>query len=244
MKRIQNNRPIAVRFANVSKKYEIHHEKPTFVEKFVKGNNETFWALKQVSFSIYKGEKVGIIGPNGSGKTTLLKIISGITTPTSGRVQNYGKVVSLIDLEAGFHEDLTGIQNIYLNGSLLGMSHNQITKKLSSIIRFADIKQFIDAPLFTYSSGMKLRLGFAVAVHAEPDILVVDEHFSAGDSNFQQKSQKKMEEFFKQGKTILVVSHWLDFIKQHCNRVIYIRQGTIRQDGGKEVVRLYEQKTT
>ena len=237
-----HNQQLAIELIGVSKKYEIHHEKPTLVEKFVKGKNETFWALKKLHLAIHKGEKVGIIGPNGSGKTTLLKIITGITTPTEGKVTTNGKIVSLIDLEAGFHEDLSGIQNIYLNAMLLGMNRKTVDMHLHSIIAFADIRQFIDAPLFTYSSGMKLRLGFAIAVHANPDILIIDEHFSTGDSDFQIKSQKKMYDFFREGKTIIVVSHWLDFIQKNCNRILYIQHGTLKQDGGKSVIARYQKK--
>lgn len=222
---------IAIQLTGISKKYEIHHEKPTLVEKFVKGKNETFWALKDINLTINKGEKVGIIGPNGSGKTTLLKIIAGITTPTNGTVETNGKIVSLIDLEAGFHPDLTGEQNIYLNGMLLGMTNNEITHRLKHIIDFADIRQFIDAPLFTYSSGMKLRLGFAVAVHANPDILILDEGLSVGDKDFQKKSQHKFHELFSQGRTILMVTHLLNLIKKTCTRVITFDAGTIVDNG-------------
>lgn len=236
---MNKNNTIAIKLIGVGKKYEIHHEKPTLVEKFVKGKNETFWALRDINLTVKKGERVGIIGPNGSGKTTLLKIIAGITTPTMGSVQVNGKVISLIDLEAGFHEDLTGVQNIYLNGMLLGMTKNQIDQNLPRIISYADIRQFIDAPLFTYSSGMKLRLGFAVAVHADPDVLIIDEQFIAGDTNFQKKSQITIRGFLKQDKTILMVSHWLEFIKKNCDRVLFIQNGSITTDGGKNVTRIY-----
>ena len=196
------NNQIAIKLTGVSKLYTIHHEKPTLVEKMVKGREERFLALNDVSLTIKKGEKIGIIGPNGSGKTTLLKIIAGITTPTSGMIETHGKIVSLIDLEAGFHPDLTGEQNIYLNGMLLGMSKKEIRKMFNAIIRFADIGKFIDAPLFMYSSGMKLRLGFAVAVHANPDILILDEGFSVGDKKFQEKCNEKIDQLFRIKKTI------------------------------------------
>lgn len=217
---IKNTNNIAIQLTNVSKKYEIHHEKPTLVEKFVKGKNETFWALKNINLTIKKGERVGIIGPNGSGKTTLLKIITGITTPTAGTVTTKGKVVSLIDLEAGFHEDLTGYQNIFLSGMLLGLSRQEIETKLSAIISFADIKQFIDTPLFTYSSGMKLRLGFSVAIHADPDILLLDEVMVMGDEDFQKKSKSKIDQIFKGGATSIMVSHIIGHLQANCNRII------------------------
>ncbi len=222
---------VAIQLANVSKKYEIHHEKPTFVEKFVKGKNETFWALQDINLTIRRGETVGIIGPNGAGKTTLLKIISRIATPTKGEVKTCGNVVSLIDLEAGFHQDLTGLQNIFLNGMLLGLTKKEIEEKLISIIEFADIRQFIDAPLFTYSEGMKLRLGYSIAISSNPDILIFDEGIGAGDENFRKKSIAKTQEFFKQGKTIIIASHWMEFIKQNCKRIIEFEQGRIKHDG-------------
>lgn len=232
---------IAIELINVSKKYEIHHEKPTLVEKFVKGKNETFWALKDINLTIKKGERVGIIGPNGSGKTTLLKIVAGITTPTSGHISTAGRVVSLIDLTAGFHPDLSGYQNIFLNAMLLGLSKKEVQKKLTTIIAFADIRQFIDAPLFTYSSGMALRLGFAIAIYTNPDILILDEGFAVGDMNFQKKAQKKIRELFHQGKTILLAAHWLTFIRDNCSRVIILSNGTIDKDGTNTLIKTYEQ---
>ena len=229
----------AIILANISKKYEIHHEKPTLVEKFVKGRNETYWALKDVSATIRKGERVGIIGENGSGKTTLLKIIAGITTASSGTVQRYGKIVSLIDLEAGFHPDLTGYQNIYLNGMLIGLSKQEIDRRLNDIIQFAGLRQFIDAPLFTYSSGMSLRLGFSIAIHAEPDILLLDEGLAVGDAQFQKKAQARLHSLFKEGKTIIVVSHILNIIERTCDRIILLNRGTVIDDGGKRIVKQY-----
>ena len=224
---MRTNNNIAIQLTNVSKRYTIHHEKPTLVEHLVQGRHEELWALKDINITINKGEKVGIIGPNGSGKTTLLKIIAGITTPTTGTLETHGKIVSLIDLEAGFHPDLTGIDNVYLNGMLLGMKKEEISRKLDEIISFADIGQFIDAPLFTYSSGMKLRLGFSVAIHADPDTLILDENISAGDADFQKKSSVKIQNFFKQGKTVIVVSHWLEFIKKNCQRILIMNKGEI-----------------
>jgi len=187
-------------------------------------------ALNALNLTVKAGERVGIIGPNGSGKTTLLKIISGITTPTSGTIKTKGRIVSLIDLEAGFHQDLTGYQNIYLNGLLLGMRKNEISGKLKQIVAFADIGGFIDAPLFTYSSGMKLRLGFSIAINTNPEILIVDEGFFVGDDNFQHKTSKIIQDFSKRKKTILLVSHWLDYIHTTCNRIITFEKGRIIKD--------------
>src|SRR3989344_3026271 len=227
MQRGVNKDTFAVSLINVSKKYIIHHEKPTLVEHLIKGKKEEFWALKNINLTIKKGEKVGIIGPNGSGKTTLLKIISGITSPTFGKVKTYGNVVSLIDLEAGFHPDLTGYQNIFLNGMILGMKKKEIDEKLKNIIIFADIGRYIDVPLYTYSEGMKLRLGFSIAVHIDPDLLILDESLSAGDANFQKKSYSKIIEFIKKNKTIIVVSHWLNYIKDNCEKVYFMKEGRI-----------------
>lgn len=233
---------IAINLSDINKKYEIHHEKPTLVEKFVKRRNTTFWALRNINLTIRKGEKVGMIGPNGSGKTTLLKIIAGITTPSSGIAYIRGRIVSLIDLSAGFHPDLTGYQNIYLNGMLLGMSESEITRKIHTIIRFADIGQFIDVPLYTYSSGMQLRLGFSIAVHANPDILLLDEGLVVGDLRFQKKAQKKIQQFFEQGKTVITVSHRLDFIRENCRRILELDMGNIVADGSVNILNSYQRR--
>src|SRR3989304_6408892 len=168
---------IAVKLTAVSKKYIVHHEKPTLVENILsRGKNEEFWALKDINLTIQKGEKVGIIGPNGSGKTTLLEIIAGITSSTKGKVATYGKLVSLIELEAGFHPELTGEENIFLNGLLVGMPKEEVRTKFKDIVSFADIGRFIDAPFYTYSEGMKLRLGFSILAHTSPDIVLLDEN--------------------------------------------------------------------
>ena len=222
---------IAVTLTNISKKYEIHHEKPTLVEKFIKGPNETFWALRDINVEARKGERIGIIGPNGSGKTTLLKIITGITKPTSGTVSTSGNVISLIDLEAGFHEDLTGEQNIYLNGRILGLSKQTIDRQIDKIISFADIKQFIDAPLFTYSKGMVLRLGFAIIIHTNPSILLLDEYFAVGDRDFQEKARRWLKQYIKKGNTIFLVSQTPSLIRKYCNRIILLHEGHIKYDG-------------
>lgn len=223
----KNTNKIAVKLVNVSKQYEIHHEKPTLVEKFTNHKNEKFMALTDINLTIKQGERIGFMGPNGCGKTTLLKIITGITAPTKGRIETHGKIVSLIDLEAGFHPDLTGIQNIYINGMILGMSKNEINEKLTQIIEFADIHQFIDAPLFTYSQGMKLRLGFSVAIHANPQILILDEFMGLGDANFQQKSLNAMKKMLESDMTIITVSHWLEYMKKNTKRIYYLDKGRI-----------------
>ncbi len=228
---MKSKKSLAVRLTNISKHYIIHHEKPTLMERVINGKNEKFKALDNINLEIKKGEIVGIIGPNGSGKTTLLKIIAGITAPTKGTVKTSGRIVSLIDLEAGFHPDLTGYQNIFLNGMLLGMKRQEIKRKLNAIIKFADIKQFIDTPLFTYSGGMKLRLGFSVVAHVNPDTLLMDENFVVADQEFREKSFDKIQGFHDQGKTIIIASHYLDFLRGNCERIIWIDKGIVRKDG-------------
>jgi len=220
---------IAVQLTGVSKKYEIHHEKPTLMEKLTKGRNEIFWALRDINLTIRKGERIGLTGPNGAGKTTLLKIIAGITHPTEGTVTHRGKIVSLIDLEAGFHPDLTGLQNVYLNGMLLGMTKRQIEAEMRSIIAFADIGRFIDVPLFTYSYGMKLRLGFSVAIHSNPDTLILDEGLGVGDAKFRKKSQAYLKRLITTNRTFILATHSEDFIRANCDRIITLRRGSARE---------------
>lgn len=226
----------------VVKFYRLFHEKATLIENILgKSKKEKFIALKGVDLEIYKGEKVGIIGSNGSGKTTLLKIIAGITTMNTGKLFTAGKLVSLIDLSAGFHPELTGEENIYVNSLLVGMDRSEMKLKIKEIIKYADIGKFIDAPLYTYSSGMKLRLGFAIAVASNPDIIILDEEVSAGDEDFQRKSMKKINEFVRDGKTLIVVSHWIDFLRKHCERIVWLESGKIVADGGVEILDKYQQ---
>jgi len=230
----------AIRFNKISKKFIVRHERQTLVEGvFKRKKQEDFWALKDIDFSVKVGESVGIIGPNGSGKTTLLELITGITYPTSGELKVRDRVVSIIGLEAGFHPDLTGEENIFINGLLSGMTKLEIESKKKKIIKFADIGGFIDSPLYTYSEGMKLRLGFSVAVHADPDILILDETLSMGDLDFRDKSFNKIMEFYKKNKTIIMVSHELEIIKVACERVILLKKGRVVEDGKtREVLKL------
>lgn len=246
MGRIKKRQPayppdVVIDLKGVSKDYELHHEKPTLAEKLLFSPKKTkFRALDNVNLTINRGEKVGIIGHNGSGKTTILKVISKITNPTAGEVFVRGKVVALIDLTAGFHPDLTGIENIYLNGMVIGMSRKEIDDKLEEIIEFADIGRFIGEPLFTYSEGMKLRLGFSIAVHADPEILILDEGMSAGDENFIKKSRERLSQMFKQDKTIIIVSHWMNYLTTHCQKIFLMEKGNIKKTGGLEVISFYE----
>lgn len=186
---------------------------------------KNFWALRNVSFTVEEGDVVGIIGRNGSGKSTLLKIVSQITPPTTGKLTMHGRVASLLEVGTGFNPELTGRENIYLNGVILGMKRREIRKKFSEIVEFADIGQFLDTPVKRYSSGMYMRLAFAIAVHLEPDILVVDEVLSVGDAQFQKKSLAKMEEVRKQGRTVLFVSHNMKAIESLCNKALLLEKG-------------------
>lgn len=236
------NSEIAIKLTNVSKKYIIHHEKPTLVENiFSFRKKEEVLVLKDINLEVKKGEKLGIIGDNGSGKTTLLKIITGITAPTSGKVEINGRVAALIGFEAGFHPELTGEENIYLNGMLLGMNKKEIQEKFVQIIDFSELGKFIDAPFYTYSSGMKLRLGFSIAVHSNPDILLIDEVLAVGDQEFQKKSYKKIQEFFKKGKTVIYVSHYLQSVLNLCEKTILLDKGKIILfDKSKKVISHYQ----
>lgn len=195
---------------------------------------EYIWALKDISLEIKKGEVLGIIGRNGAGKSTLLKIISRITRPTSGWVRMYGRVGSLLEVGTGFHPELTGRENIYLNGAILGMHKIEIERKFDEIVSFSEIEQFLDTPVKRYSSGMYMRLAFAVAAHLEPEILLVDEVLAVGDANFQKKCLGKMGDVSRQGRTILFVSHNMGAIGQLCQRTILLEKGCLSADGSPE----------
>ena len=201
---------------------------------------ETIWALKNVSFEVEEGEVVGIIGRNGAGKSTLLKLLSRITYPTEGRIRVRGKVSSLLEVGTGFHEELTGRENVYLNGSILGMKRREIRSKLDQIIEFAGVERFVDTPVKRYSSGMTLRLAFAVAAHLEPDVMFVDEVLAVGDAEFQKKCLRAMDELRRGGRTVLFVSHNMSAIENLCPRAIWIEGGEIREDReAKDVIRKY-----
>lgn len=204
------------------------------------GLEELFWALQDVSFEINRGEIVGIIGRNGAGKSTLLKILSRIYEPTEGRVRIYGRVGTLLEVGTGFHPELTGRENTYLNGAILGMKRSEIDRKFDEIIDFAEVEKFIDTPVKHYSSGMYLRLAFAVAAHLEPEILIVDEVLAVGDARFQKKCLNKMQDVGNQGRTVLFVSHNMPAVTRLCDRTILLENGTVRKDGpSHEVVGVY-----
>ena len=194
-------------------------------------SEEDFWALKDLSFEIKQGEVVGIIGRNGAGKSTLLKILSRITEPTSGRVTLRGRVASLLEVGTGFHPELTGRENIFLNGAILGMTRAEIRRKFDEIVAFAEVDKFLDTPVKRYSSGMYVRLAFAVAAHLEPEILVVDEVLAVGDAQFQKKCLGKMHDVARGGRTILFVSHNMQAVRQLCQRVVWLEKGRMREVG-------------
>ena len=202
---------------------------------------EDFTALEDISFVVKKGETLGLIGRNGAGKSTMLKVISGILKPTKGTVSIYGNVVPMLELGSGFDFDLTGKENIFLNGAILGYSEEFLKSKYDDIVAFSELSQFIDTPIRNYSSGMLARLAFSVASVVEPEILIVDEILSVGDAQFQEKSRKRMLELMGGGTTVLFVSHSLDQIREMCNRVIWLENGTIKMMGNtKEICDAYE----
>src|SRR5712692_530632 len=202
---------------------------------------EMFWALKDVSLEVREGEVLGLIGRNGAGKTTLLKILSRITRPTTGWAEIHGRVGSLLEVGTGFHPELTGRENTFLSGAILGMSKAEIVRKFDEIVAFAELEKFIDTPVKHYSSGMYVRLAFAVAAHLEPEILLVDEVLAVGDINFQKKCLGKMGDVARAGRTVVLVSHQLNQIRRLCHRVVWIDDGQVRQNGNThEVVAAYE----
>ena len=234
----------AIRVEGLGKRYRLAHgeERAPYrtlrdsIMNFVtaplrkRGTVEEFWALSDVSFEVQPGEVVGIIGRNGAGKSTLLKILSRITKPTTGRVEINGRVGSLLEVGTGFHPELTGRENIYLNGSILGMSHKEIAKKFDEIVAFAEVEKFLDTPVKRYSSGMYVRLAFAVAAHLEPEILIVDEVLAVGDAEFQKKCIGKMGQVANHGKTVLLVTHHLGIARNLCQRGIVLDRGSLVQN--------------
>ena len=224
-----------IKFDRVTKNFSRNNHKTfkEFLPALFMGEKtvDKFTALKDISFEIKAGECIGIIGPNGSGKSTILKLIAGVMSPTSGTISVHGKVSPLIELGAGIHPELSGRENIYLNGAILGLKQQQIEEYLQSIIDFSEIPEFIDQPVKHYSSGMYMRLAFSIAIHVNPEILIVDEILAVGDTDFQAKCFAKMEEFKKKGVTIIFVSHSLSEIQSFCTRVIYINQHQILFNG-------------
>jgi lipopolysaccharide transport system ATP-binding protein len=241
-----------IKFEDVSKKFVKNLRKSMYygvkdVAKNIFGiparteilRNDEFWALDNVSFELKKGKTLGVIGPNGAGKTTILKLIAGILYPDKGKVEVDGKVGSLIEIGAGFHPNLTGRENIYVNGAILGMSKKEIDRKINDIIEFADIGDFINSPVKYYSAGMYVRLGFSIAVHSEPDILLVDEVLAVGDEEFQMKCVKKIKEMLKKNISLVLVSHNLTLVGGMCEEVILLSNGKVIKKGKPEEVISY-----
>lgn len=235
---------IAISVNDVSKMYKLYDNPMDRLKESLglsrKKKYKEHYALNHVSFQVHKGETVGIIGTNGSGKSTILKIITGVLSPTGGEVSVNGRISALLELGAGFNGEYSGLENVYLNGSMIGFSREEIDAKLQSILDFADIGEFIHQPVKTYSSGMFVRLAFAVGINIDPEILIVDEALSVGDVFFQAKCYRKFEEFKEMGKTILFVSHDLSSIGKYCDRVVLLNKGEKLAEGGaKEMVNLY-----
>ena len=246
---------IAIAVRGLSKAYTIRHgveDHNTLAEMllarvrqpFRRATRETFWALKDVSFEIKKGESVGIVGRNGAGKSTMFKLLSRITEPTGGEIDLYGRLASLLEVGTGFHPELTGRENIYLYGAILGMRRPEIARQFDAIVDFAGVEQFLDTPVKRYSSGMYVRLAFAVAAHLEAEILLVDEVLAVGDAAFQKRCLGKMTDLAQSGRTVAFVSHNMQAVAALCNRVILLNSGTVERDGDpKSVIAAYLTRT-
>lgn len=234
----------AVRFERVSKQFTLHHERPrSFQELFLSliklqrsTSKEKYWVLNDISFEIEQGEMVGIIGPNGAGKSTILKLVSRIIEPTSGQMEVNGRLGALLELGAGFHPDLTGRENVYLNGAFLGRTKADMDGVFDDIVEFSEMERFIDIPVKHYSSGMYMRLGFSIAIHLQPEILLVDEILAVGDRSFQLRCLDRVQELKRQGVTIILVSHDLAQVRNMCDRAIWVEEGQVQAEGPVEPV--------
>jgi ABC-type polysaccharide/polyol phosphate transport system ATPase subunit len=236
---------------HVAKRYQVQRtddeSRPaTLVSRLraLRGRNEEFWALRDVSFHVARGETLGIIGDNGAGKSTILKLLSGVTAPTSGQITIHGRLSALIEVGSGFHPELTGRENVFLSGSILGMRRREIADKLESIVEFAGVRHFIDTPVKRYSSGMYLRLGFSIAAHLEPDILLLDEVLAVGDAEFQAKCMDRVTQLHRNGRTIVFISHDLAAVERLCSRVVLLSRGRVLADGpARDVIAMYQELT-
>lgn len=239
---------IDLKFDQVSKKYNIgvadDSPKRWYRRAFAGSKSGEMWALRDLSFQVSEGEALGIVGHNGAGKTTILRILAGITTPTAGEISIRGRLAALIEVGSGFHPELTGIENIYLHGAMLGMRRSDIRRKLDSIIDFAGVGRYVDVPVKRYSSGMYVRLGFAIAAHLDPDILLLDEVLAVGDAAFQAKCLDRISEMRKSGRTIVFISHDLAAVYRVCDRALLLSHGCILADGpARQVIDQYQQIT-
>lgn len=238
----QTGEEVVIRLKNVSVRYRVPHERIGSFKEYVirrlqrRVSHDNFMALREVSLEIQRGEVFGIIGRNGAGKSTLLKVIARVLRPTGGRVWVKGHVAPLLEFGAGFHSELTGRENVFLNGTLLGFTHKEMEHKFDRIVDFAELWEFIDAPLRTYSSGMVARLGFAIATDVKPDVLIIDEVLAVGDEAFQRKSAARMGEFREQGATILLVTHNMANVRAMCSRAIWLDHGRVNSLGSAEDV--------
>lgn len=237
---MNKNEDYAILVNHVTKKFKVYYDKAnTLKERIVFWNRkkpEERTVLEDINLKIKKGESVALIGVNGSGKSTLLKLMTKIIYPTKGKITTHGKLTSLLELGAGFHQDFTGRENIYFNASIFGLTKKEIDAKLDDIIKFSELEEFIDNPVRTYSSGMYMRLAFAVAINVEADIILIDEILAVGDQHFQEKCFAKLHELKESGKTIVIVSHSLDSVKDLCDRAVWIYEGHIKEDGPTEKV--------
>ena len=237
-----NAPPAAIVLDQVGKCYRLRKHKTFLMHELlarVRGipiAHDEFWALRDVSFSIAAGESLAFVGKNGAGKSTLLGLIAGTVYPTLGTVRVSGRIGALLELGSGFHPDLTGRENIYMNASLLGLRKNEVDARFDRIVEFSELQEFIDVPLRNYSSGMAMRLGFSVAIHTDPDIMLMDEVFAVGDQEFQQKCLARVAEFKAQGKTMIFVSHGLEVLRGVCERAIWLEHGKVLADGPLEDV--------
>lgn len=236
---------MTVSVEHIYKKYKIGTRRGDRLrDYFFKQKSEEFWALNDISFKVEQGEKIGLIGKNGAGKSTLLKVLNGITTPTKGSIQVKGRLVSLIEVGSGFHPELSGRENIYLYGAILGMSRKEIRGKLDEMVAFSGVEEFLDLPVKRFSSGMYARLGFSIAIHANPEILVIDEVFSVGDLSFQQKCIERLQALGMNGVTLLFVGHHLEQLVSLCTRGLLLDRGSLLYDGPvKTCATLYKDLT-
>jgi ABC-2 type transport system ATP-binding protein len=234
----------AVRVDHVSKSFRLYHERNQTLKSAImrrrRSVHEDFWALEDVTFDVPEGSTFGLIGSNGSGKSTLLKCLANIYFPNKGQITHFGKIAAMLEVGSGFHSELSGRENVFLNGSILGMSKREIARKFDEIVEFSGVEKFIDQPVKNYSSGMYVRLGFAIAINVDPDILVVDEVLSVGDQEFQEKCFTKFAEFKKAGKTVILVSHSMGTVAEMCDKVAWLSHGSLKKVGpAKPIIKSY-----
>lgn len=239
---------VAVSVEHVTKKFRLFHERNQSIKSAImRGRtsvHEDFLALDDVSFDVLEGSTTGILGSNGSGKSTLLKCLTKIYTPDKGRIISHGKIAALLEVGSGFHPELSGRENIFLNGSILGMSRKEITRKFDEIVEFSGVEQFIDQPVKNYSSGMYVRLGFSIAINVDPEILIVDEVLAVGDAEFQEKCRIKFQEFKQKAKTVILVTHSMQSVLEMCDQAVWLNRGRVETKGAADsVVKAYMEST-